>query len=179
MQGIEQSKSNSLERLLFGLGIKEVGAKTSKTLASYFISLEELMKASYEDLLMVPDIGEVSAKSIISFFQNDENLNMINKLKELGVNTKYLGKPVSQKKTFFTGKTCVLTGTLSIYGRKEATAILEEFGAKVTGSVSKSTSLVIYGSEAGSKLDKANSLGIQTMNEEEFVKILKEIEEEK
>ena len=179
LQGIEQSKSNSLERLLFGLGIKEVGAKTSKTLASYFISLEELMKASYEDLLMVPDIGEVSAKSIISFFQNDENLNMINKLKELGVNTKYLGKPVSQKKTFFTGKTCVLTGTLSIYGRKEATAILEEFGAKVTGSVSKSTSLVIYGSEAGSKLDKANSLGIQTMNEEEFVKILKEIEEEK
>ena len=178
LQGIEKSKSNSLERLLFGLGIKEVGVKTAKTLASYFVTMEVLEKATYEDLLLVPDIGDISARSIVDYFKEEDNKKMIEELKELGINMKYLGKPVSSKKTYFTGKTCVLTGTLANFGRKEATEILESYGAKVTSSVSKSTSLVIFGTEAGSKLDKANALGIETMDEEEFMKTIKQIEEE-
>ena len=178
LQGIEKSKSNSLERLLFGLGIKEVGIKTAKTLASYFVTMEALEKATYEDLLLVPDIGDISARSIVDYFKEEDNKKMIEELKELGINMKYLGKPVSSKKTYFTGKTCVLTGTLANFGRKEATEILESYGAKVTSSVSKSTSLVIFGTEAGSKLDKANALGIETMDEEEFMKTIKQIEEE-
>ena len=178
LQGIEKSKSNSLERLLFGLGIKEVGVKTAKTLASYFVTMEALEKATYDDLLLVPDIGDISAKSIVDYFLEEDNKKMIEELKELGINMKYLGKPVSSKKTYFTGKTCVLTGTLANFGRKEATEILESYGAKVTSSVSKSTSLVIFGTEAGSKLDKANALGIETMDEEEFMKTIKQIEEE-
>lgn len=178
LQGIEKSKSNSLERLLFGLGIKEVGVKTAKTLASYFVTMEALEKATYEDLLLVPDIGDISARSIVDYFKEEDNKKMIDELKELGINMKYLGKPVSSKKTYFTGKTCVLTGTLANFGRKEATEILESYGAKVTSSVSKSTSLVIFGTEAGSKLDKANALGIETMDEEEFIKTIKQIEEE-
>ena len=178
LQGIEKSKSNSLERLLFGLGIKEVGVKTAKTLASYFVTMEALEKATYEDLLLVPDIGDISARSIVDYFLEEDNKKMIDELKELGINMKYLGKPVSSKKTYFTGKTCVLTGTLANFGRKEATEILESYGAKVTSSVSKSTSLVIFGTEAGSKLDKANALGIETMDEEEFIKTIKQIEEE-
>ena len=178
LQGIEKSKSNSLERLLFGLGIKEVGVKTAKTLASYFVTMEALEKATYEDLLLVPDIGDISARSIVDYFKEEDNKKMIDELKELGINMKYLGKPVSSKKTYFTGKTCVLTGTLANFGRKEATEILESYGAKVTSSVSKSTSLVIFGTEAGSKLDKANALGIETMDEEEFMKTIKQIEEE-
>ena len=178
LQGIEKSKSNSLERLLFGLGIKEVGLKTAKTLASYFVTMEALEKATYEDLLLVPDIGDISARSIVDYFLEEDNKKMIEELKELGINMKYLGKPVSSKKTYFTGKTCVLTGTLANFGRKEATEILESYGAKVTSSVSKSTSLVIFGTEAGSKLDKANALGIETMDEEEFMKTIKQIEEE-
>ena len=178
LQGIEKSKSNSLERLLFGLGIKEVGVKTAKTLASYFVTMEALEKATYEDLLLVPDIGDISARSIVDYFLEEDNKKMIDELKELGINMKYLGKPVSSKKTYFTGKTCVLTGTLANFGRKEATEILESYGAKVTSSVSKSTSLVIFGTEAGSKLDKANALGIETMDEEEFMKTIKQIEEE-
>ena len=178
LQGIEKSKSNSLERLLFGLGIKEVGVKTAKTLASYFVTMEALEKATYDDLLLVPDIGDISARSIVDYFLEEDNKKMIEELKELGINMKYLGKPVSSKKTYFTGKTCVLTGTLANFGRKEATEILESYGAKVTSSVSKSTSLVIFGTEAGSKLDKANALGIETMDEEEFMKTIKQIEEE-
>ena len=178
LQGIEKSKSNSLERLLFGLGIKEVGVKTAKTLASYFVTMEVLEKATYDDLLLVPDIGDISARSIVDYFKEEDNKKMIDELKELGINMKYLGKPVSSKKTYFTGKTCVLTGTLANFGRKEATEILESYGAKVTSSVSKSTSLVIFGTEAGSKLDKANALGIETMDEEEFMKTIKQIEEE-
>ena len=178
LQGIEKSKSNSLERLLFGLGIKEVGVKTAKTLASYFVTMEALEKATYENLLLVPDIGDISARSIVDYFKVEDNKKMIEELKELGINMTYLGKPVSSKKTYFTGKTCVLTGTLANFGRKEATEILESYGAKVTSSVSKSTSLVIFGTEAGSKLDKANALGIETMDEEEFIKTIKQIEEE-
>ncbi len=169
LDAIERSKHNSLERLLFGLGIKEVGAKTAKILASYYTSMDLLIKASLEDLISIRDIGEISANSIYNFFKNERNLELINNLKELGVNMEYKGKAKVNYETFFTGKTVVLTGTLTSMGRKEATTELELLGAKVTSSVSKSTDYVIYGSEAGSKLDKANALGIKTLSEEEFI----------
>ncbi len=168
IEAIEKSKGQSLERLLFGLGIDEVGSKTAKVLAKRFLTLDEFFSLSEETLLEVPDIGKISSKSIYNYFHDFFNQSMIEELRELGLNFKYLGK-VTSKKSYFTGKTIVLTGTLSKYGRKEATTILEELGAKVTGSVSKATNIVIYGSEAGSKLDKANALGIQTMDEDEFI----------
>ena len=169
LEAINKSKSNSLERLIFGLGIKEVGAKSAKTLASYFVSLSNLMNASLEDLLAIRDVGVVSAESIYNFFRNQKNIDLINELIELGLNTNYSGKAKVDFENFFSNKTVVLTGTLSSMGRKEASSELELLGAKVTSSVSKSTDIVIYGVEAGSKLIKAQNLGIKTMSEEEFL----------
>ena len=169
LEAINKSKSNSLERLIFGLGIKEVGAKSAKTLASYFVSLSNLMNASLEDLLAIRDVGVVSAESIYNFFRNQKNIDLINELIELGLNTNYSGKAKVDFENFFSNKTIVLTGTLSSMGRKEASSELELLGAKVTSSVSKSTDIVIYGVEAGSKLIKAQNLGIKTMSEEEFL----------
>ena len=169
LDAINKSKSNSLERLIFGLGIKEVGAKSAKTLASYFVSLSNLMNASLEDLLAIRDVGVVSAESIYNFFRNQKNIDLINELIELGLNTNYSGKAKVDFENFFSNKTVVLTGTLSSMGRKEASSELELLGAKVTSSVSKSTDIVIYGVEAGSKLIKAQNLGIKTMSEEEFL----------
>ena len=157
LDAINKSKSNSLERLIFGLGIKEVGAKSAKTLASYFVSLSNLMNASLEDLLAIRDVGVVSAESIYNFFRNQKNIDLINELIELGLNTNYSGKAKVDFENFFSNKTIVLTGTLSSMGRKEASSELELLGAKVTSSVPKSTDIVIYGVEAGSKLTKANS----------------------
>ncbi len=170
LSAIEKSKSNSLEKLLFGLGIKEVGAKLAKTLAAYFITLDNLINASLEDLIAIRDVGEISSKSIYNFFKNPRNIELINNLKSLNLNTTYLGKSKVQNSNFFTSKTIVLTGTLTSMSRKAASEELELLGAKVTSSVSKATDIVIYGSEAGSKLTKAQSLNILTMNEEEFLK---------
>ena len=172
LDAIEKSKENSLERLLFGLGIKEVGEKMAKTLSKIFLDLEKLMEVSEEDLMKIPDVGPVVAHSIFEYFHNEANIEMINSLKEKGLNFSYLGKVTVDTNSPFYGKTCVLTGTLSKYGRKEATEILENLGAKVAGSVSAKTDYVIYGEEAGSKLDKAHALGIKTLNEEEFEELL-------
>lgn len=172
LDAIEKSKENSLERLLFGLGIKEVGEKMAKTLSKIFLELEKLMEVSEEDLMKIPDVGPVVAHSIFEYFHNEANIEMINSLKEKGLNFSYLGKVTVNTNSPFYGKTCVLTGTLSKYGRKEATEILENLGAKVAGSVSAKTDYVIYGEEAGSKLDKAHALGIKTLNEEEFEELL-------
>ena len=172
LAAIEKSKENSLERLLFGLGIKEVGEKMAKTLSKIFLELEKLMEVSEEDLMKIPDVGPVVAHSIFEYFHNEANIEMINSLKEKGLNFSYLGKVTVNTNSPFYGKTCVLTGTLSKYGRKEATEILENLGAKVSGSVSAKTDYVIFGEEAGSKLDKAHALGIKTLNEEEFEELL-------
>lgn len=169
IDSVNHSKSNSLERLLFGLGIKEVGAKTAKILASYFTNIDLLINATLDDLLEIRDIGEISANSIYNYFKDSNNLALIECLKSFGVNTYYKGKTKVNYETFFTNKTIVLTGTLESMGRKEATTELELLGAKVVSSVSKSTDYVIYGAEAGSKLDKANALGIKTLNESEFI----------
>ena len=173
IEAIDKSKSNSLERVLFGLGIKEVGAKMAKNLAKIYGNIDNLAKASEEELLEIPDVGPILANSLATWFSKPENIEMINKLKEVGVNFNYLGSTVRAADSYFSGKTCVLTGTLSSMGRKEATEILENLGAKVTGSVSKATDIVIAGVEAGSKLDKAQALGIKIMDETEFLSLIK------
>ena len=170
---IEKSKSNSLERLIFGLGIKEVGVKTAKVLAKTFKTLDRLKDASKEELLEVQDIGEVSASSIYEYFHNEHNLLLIDELRLLGLNFEYLGSTTTNGDSIFSGKVVVLTGTLESMGRKEATNLLEDLGAKVTSSVSKSTDYVIFGSEAGSKLTKAQELNIQTMDEETFIQLIR------
>ena len=170
---IEKSKSNSLERLIFGLGIKEVGVKTAKVLAKTFKTLDKLKDASKEELLEVQDIGEVSASSIYEYFHNEHNLLLIDELRLLGLNFEYLGSTTTNGDSIFSGKVVVLTGTLESMGRKEATNLLEDLGAKVTSSVSKSTDYVIFGSEAGSKLTKAQELNIQTMDEETFIQLIR------
>ena len=172
LDAIEKSKENSLEKLLFGLGIKEVGEKMAKTLSKRFKNLEAFYDVSEEELLEIPDVGPILAHSVYSYFHDETNVEMINKLKELGLNFNYLGVTEVKNDSPFSNKTIVLTGTLSKYGRKEATEILENLGAKVSGSVSSKTDIVIFGEEAGSKLDKAHALGIRTMDEKEFEELL-------
>ena len=172
LEAIEKSKENSLERLLFGLGIKEVGEKTAKVLAKRFGTLDRFFELTEEELLNVPDLGPVSAKSIYEYFHDENNRVLIENLRQNGLNFNYLGVNLTNENSPFFGKTVVLTGTLSKYGRKEATELLENIGAKVTGSVSKKTDYVVYGVEAGSKLDKARELGVKTLNEEEFEELL-------
>lgn len=169
LAAIEKSKGNSLERLLFGFGIKEVGEKMAKTLAKHFDEIDALSVASLDQLTAIGDIGPVVSQSIFSYFHDDKHRAMIHELQQLGVNTRYLGPKVLNNQSYFFGKIVVLTGTLNAYGRKEATDLLESLGAKVTGSVSKATHLVIYGAEAGSKLSKAQALGVATMDEDEFL----------
>ena len=172
LDAIEKSKENSLEKLLFGLGIKEVGAKTAKILAKRYLSLDALASVSEEELQMIPDVGPISAHSIATYFLDESNKELIEKLRQHGLNFNFLGQVSADEGSPFYGKTIVLTGTLSKYGRKEATEILENLGAKVAGSVSKKTDYVIFGVEAGSKLDKAHELGIKTIDEEEFEELL-------
>lgn len=173
IDSIEISKKNSLEKLLFGLGIKEVGSKMSKELAKIFKNIEGLMTASMDDLLRISDVGEVVAKSIYDYFKNPKNIGLITELEIMNVNTAYLGQDSVDENNFFYNKTVVLTGTLKNYGRRELTEILDNLGAHVSGSVSKLTDYVICGSEAGSKLTKAQQLGIKILNEEDLNKILK------
>ena len=178
LEAIENSKKKSLEKLLFGLGIKEVGEKMAKVLARFYTNSVRLMSESEENLLKITDIGEVCAASIYKYFHDEENIKLINELKQLGLNMNYLGSETINENNYFYNKKIVLTGTLSKYGRKEATEILENLGAHVSSSVSKVTDLVIYGEEAGSKLDKANKLNVRVMNEEEFLDILKGVDDE-
>lgn len=168
LENIENSKNNSLERLLFGLGIRHVGKKTAKTLSEYYNNLDNLINASYDELCVIPDIGEVIAKSIIAYFESNKNKELIIKLKQSGVNTKYIGKK-KEENELFKDKTFVLTGTLEQLTRNEAKELIEMYGGKVTSSVSKSTDVVIVGVSPGSKFNKAQELGIEIWNEEEFI----------
>ena len=177
IEAIEKSKSNSMEKFLFALGIKEVGQKMSKTLSRIYKSIENLSKTTFEELTSIPDVGPVLAKSIVDYFNNENNLALISKLEEVGVNTKYLKDDSIDSSSIFYNKKVVLTGTLTSYGRKEASDILESMGAKVQGSVSKVTDIVIAGKEAGSKLEKAQKFGVKIMNEEEFLTFIKKGEE--
>ena len=173
INSIENSKKNSVERLLFGLGIKEVGAKMAKTLSRIFGNLDNLMNTTEEELLEIPDVGPIVAKSIVDWFKDEHNRETIEGLRNNGLNFNFLGSTSKAANSYFSGKTVVLTGTLDSMGRKEATEILENLGAKVTGSVSKATDAVVAGHDAGSKLDKAQSLGITVLDESEFLELIK------
>lgn len=167
LNAIEDSKKNSLERLLFGLGIPHVGAKTAKILARKYKELDNLMVATEEELTTIPDIGEIIAKSVIEYFNDNHHRSVVEELKEIGLNTKYLGQEVEENSEF-NGKTFVLTGSLQLFTREEAEEKIEELGGKAASSVSKKTSAVIVGSNPGSKYEKAKELGIPIWTEEEF-----------
>lgn len=161
------SKNNSLERLIFGLGIRHVGKKTALILAQQYRNLDLLMNAQYEELKEIPDIGDIIAESIVNYFSEKKNIDLIERLRSEQLNFEYIGKEL-QLDEMFNGKTFVLTGTLSI-PRDEAKEMIELRGGKVTGSVTSKTSIVIVGENPGSKYDKAVSLNIEIWNEEEFL----------
>lgn len=172
LDAIETSKSNSLERLLFGLGIPHVGAKTAKILAAKFETLDNLFNADLDTLTNIPDIGGIIAKSIRDYATHEENIQIINDLKEENVNMTYLGQKVEENENF-AGKSFVLTGTLNDFSRDEASEIIESFGGKTVNSVSKKTSVVIVGDAPGSKYDKAKELGIEIWSEDDFKEKIK------
>ena len=172
LQSVENSKQNSLERLLFALGIRYVGSKTAKILASNFKDIDCLINASYEELINIKDIGNVIAESVYEYFRNDENLQLIGRLKDLGLNMIYLGKEIKED-TLFSGKTFVLTGTLENITRSGAKEKIESLGGKTTDSVTSKTDIVIVGSSPGSKYDKALKLGIEIWDEAKFLEKIK------
>lgn len=170
MQAIERSKQNDVSRLIFALGIRHIGEKAAKNLALRFGSLDALMLADADALCSAEDVGEIMAESVVSFFKDEHNLASIERLREAGVN--FLAQEREQTDLRFAGKTFVLTGTLPTYKRDEAKAIIERFGGKVSGSVSKKTDYVLAGAEAGSKLDKALSLGVTVIDEAAFNQLI-------
>lgn len=169
LESIKNSKSNSLEKVLFALGIRHVGKKTAKILAKRYKNIDNLFNASLEELTNVNDVGEIIAKSIKSYLDNIENQKLIDELKELGLNFEYLSANTDDK---LEGMTFVLTGTLEKYKREELTKILEDKGAKVTSSVTKKTTGVIVGDKPGSKYDKALKLGVKIYKEEDIENII-------
>lgn len=171
IDSIENSKQNDLYRLIAALGIRHVGVKGAKILAKKYKTMDNLMKASFESLALVDDIGEITADSIYTFLKNDQTIDLINRLKKSGVNMKAIEDENADNR--FEGKTFVLTGSLEKYTRQEASDIIEKFGGKVSGSVSKKTSYVLAGEEAGSKLKKAQNLGIAIISEEQFEEMIK------
>lgn len=170
LNSIENSKNNSLEKVLFALGIRHVGKKTAKIIAKRYKTIDNLINASEEELTSVNDIGEIIAKSIKEYLSDSNNLNLIEDLKKLGLNFEYKNEGEDDK---LSGMTFVLTGTLEKYKRDELTKILENKGAKVTSSVTKKTSAVIVGDKPGSKYDKALKLGITIYNEKDVENIIK------
>ncbi|MCL1632700.1 NAD-dependent DNA ligase LigA [Sporolactobacillus sp. CPB3-1] len=177
LRAIERSKENSLEHLLFGLGIRYIGSKAARLLAQAFKTMDELMSADKEALLSVDEIGEKMADSLITYFSKPEVRGLIGELKSAGVNMTYLGPDPElavQSDSPFNGKTIVLTGKLTLMTRNEAKEAIEKRGGKVTGSVSASTDLVIAGEAAGSKLRKAQTLQIEIWDEARFAEMLKE-----
>lgn len=166
---IENSKKNSLEKLLFGLGIRNVGAKTAKILARNYKNIDNLINATLEELTSINDVGEIIAKSIKDYFNNSENIEIINKLKLLDVNMEYINTSEYIEKDEFKGKTFVLTGSLVNITREKASEIIENLGGKVSSSVSSKTSCVIVGDNPGSKYDRAIALNIPIWQEEEFL----------
>ncbi|MBB6176963.1 DNA ligase (NAD+) [Anoxybacillus tengchongensis] len=170
LQAIEASKQNSLERLLFGLGIRHVGAKAAKTLAEHFETMERLQQATKEELTAIHEIGEKMADSIVTYFSKEEVKQLLDRLRAHGVNMTYKGaKRTADASATFAGKTFVLTGTLQSMSRSEAKEKIEALGGKVTGSVSKKTDVVVVGEDAGSKLEKARQLGITIWDEARFL----------
>ena len=171
LAAIENSKKNNLDQLLFGLGIRHCGAKVSKLICKKYRNIDNIINATFSDISSIPDIGEVIAEEICNYFSDENNLNLINELKELGLNMEFeMGEIIEN---FFTNKKCVLTGTLASMGRTEAKKLIEGFGGALSESVSKKTDILILGENPGSKYDKAKALGIYIMNEAEFLEKIK------
>lgn len=172
LEAIEASKNNNLDMLIFGLGIRHCGAKVSKLLCKKFKNIEGLMNATYDQIISIGDIGEVIAREFVDYMSQEENINLLNELKDLGLNMGFNG--VEVKESEFTDKKCVLTGTLTSMGRTEAKKIIESLGGVLVDSVSKKTDILILGENPGSKYDKAKALGIRIMEEDEFLSLIGE-----
>ena len=170
INSVNNSKKNDLSKLIFALGIRHIGAKAGKLLADHFKDIDLVMNASVDDILQIDGFGKIMAESVVEFFSSDSTKELIAKLKEVGVNMKSTNVV---EDTRFSGMTFVLTGTLPTLKRAEASKIIESFGGKTSSSVSKKTTYVLAGEEAGSKLDKANKLGVQVISEEEFKEMIK------
>ena len=171
INAIEESKTRDLFKLITALGIRHVGAKGAKSLARTYKNIDILMNSSLEELSEKEDVGEITAKSIYEFFKWPQTIDLIEKLKEAGVNMKANEEEGADDR--FAGKIFVLTGSLQNYSRDEASNIIEKFGGKTSSSVSKKTNYVLAGEDAGSKLTKAQSLGIEIITEEQFEKMTK------
>ena len=171
MDAIEESKHRDLYRLVNALGIRHVGVKLAKSLCKTYDTMDKLMAATYEELYMKEEIGKIIAESIYSFFKEEQTIDLINKLKEYGVNMQAIKEEGTDER--FVGLTFVLTGTLEKYSREEAQEIIEKYGGKTSGSVSKKTSYVLAGEAAGSKLTKAQELGIKIITEQEFEEMVR------
>ena len=174
LNAIENSKQNSLEKVIFALGILNVGKKAGKILAEKYLNLSNLMNATLDELVNLDDVGQITAESILDYLSDENNIKFINDLIKVGMNPQYEVQEVNTD-NIFAGKTVVLTGKLVELTRNEAKEYLEKYGAKVTGSVTSKTDLVIAGEKAGSKLAKAEQLGIRVINEEEFANMVREV----
>ena len=174
LNAIENSKQNSLDKVIFALGILNVGKKAGKILAEKYLNLTNLMNATLDELVNLDDVGQITAESILDYLSDENNIKFINDLIKVGMNPQYKVQEVNTD-NIFAGKTVVLTGKLVELTRNEAKEYLEKYGAKVTGSVTSKTDLVIAGEKAGSKLAKAEQLGIRVINEEEFANMVREV----
>jgi DNA ligase (NAD+) len=173
LEEIEASKNNSLARLIYALGIRHVGERTAQTLAAHFSSIDRLSKAKEDELTGLNDVGPKVAESIVFFFKQPENIDLINKLKNAGLNFSSQPEEKEQKAQPLSGMTFVITGKLESYSRDQAKDKIEALGGIVTSSVSKNTDYVIVGEDPGSKLDKAKSLNIPFLDEETFKTLIK------
>ena len=171
IDAIEESKHRDLYRLVNALGVRHVGVKLAKSLCKTYDTMDKLMEASYESLCMKDEIGQIIAKSVYDFFREEQTIDLINRLKEYGVNM--VAEKEEGTDDRFAGMTFVLTGTLEKYSREEASEIIEKFGGKTSGTVSKKTTYVLAGESAGSKLVKAQELGIRIITEQEFEEMVK------
>ena len=171
LNAIEESKNNTLDKFIFGLGIRHIGAKASKNLVKKYKNIDELSKAEFDDLINIPDIGDIMAESIIEYFKNPKNMALIERLKNLGVNPQ--AKENVETRQLFEGQTIVLTGKLEKFTREEATLLIESLGGRASSSVTKKTNFVVAGSESGSKKQKAIELNIPILTEEEFLELTK------
>ena len=172
IESIEVSKENSVERLIFAIGISGVGEKNAKLLAKRYKNIDNLMNATYEELESIKDMGPILAKNVVCFFQDVDNIELINNLKNIGVNMEYIGEVVVENDNFV-NKKFVITGTLDKYSRDEVKQMIENNGGITSESVSKKTDVVIVGRDAGSKYDKALKLGVEIWNEEKLDDMLK------
>ncbi len=171
IDSIEKSKKNSIDKLICALGIRHIGTKSAKTLAKKYKTIENLTEAPLADLAETEDVGEITAKSIYEFFEQEQTKDLLNKLATAGVNMADKEETIKDKR--FVGKTFVLTGSLEKYTRDEASKIIESFGGKTSSSVSKKTSYVLAGEEAGSKLVKAQEIGVEVITEGEFERMIR------